>query len=119
MTFNERMIEEILDWCITSSELAAELQQVRHQFFAEGDPRPLKYWPGAADAVSKERRFLAYFMLGHRLSTGETPILCRPYLALCGGWCLLVHFLWALALWRAEKWLIPGMLVVKTFTSLY
>jgi hypothetical protein len=53
--------------------LPAELQRARHQFFAEGDTRPLKYWPGAEELISKELRFLGYFMFDHPLSTGETP----------------------------------------------
>jgi hypothetical protein len=38
------------------------------------DPmQPRKYWPGAEERISKELRFLGYFMFDHRLSTGETP----------------------------------------------
>jgi hypothetical protein len=72
VAFNEQMIEEILDWCVDSPALGPELRRARHQFFAEGDPRPLKYWPGAEGVISRERRFLGYFMFDHRLSTGET-----------------------------------------------
>jgi hypothetical protein len=73
VAFSEQRIGEILDWCMDSPGLAAELQRARHQFFAEGDVRPLKYWPGAEDLVSRELRFLGYFMFDHRLSTGEAP----------------------------------------------
>jgi hypothetical protein len=73
VAFKEQMIEEILDWCVGNRGLGPELRRSRHQFFAEGDPRPLKYWPGAEGVISRERRFLGYFMFDHRLSTGETP----------------------------------------------
>ena len=73
MAFNEQMLEEIIAWCRVSAELAEERQRSQHLFFAEDDPRPVKYWPGAEGLVSRERRFLGYFIFDHQLATGETP----------------------------------------------
>jgi hypothetical protein len=73
VAFNELMLEEITAWCRVSSELAEERQRSQHQFFDEDDPRPVKYWPGAEGLVSRERRFLGYFVFDHQLATGETP----------------------------------------------
>ena len=73
MAFNEQILEEITAWCRVSAELAEERQRSQHLFFAEDDPRPVKYWPGAEGLVSRERRFLGYFIFDHQLPTGETP----------------------------------------------
>jgi hypothetical protein len=73
VAFNEQMLEEITAWCRVSSELAEERQGSQHLFFAEDDPRPFKYWPDAEERVSRERRFLGYFIFDHELATHETP----------------------------------------------
>ena len=73
VAFDEQMIEEITAWCRVSLTLATERQRSQHQFFAEDDPRPIRYWPGAEEQVSREHRFLGYFIFDHQLPTHESP----------------------------------------------
>jgi hypothetical protein len=73
MSFNQQMIEEIATWCLTSPELVSEREEARQRFFADDDPRPMKYWPGAETRTSRERRFSGYFMFDHVLPNGEKP----------------------------------------------
>jgi len=73
MAFNSQMIEEIGAWCLSSVELVAQQREARRLFFGEDDPRPVKYWPGAGEVNSRERRFLGYFMFDYALPSGEKP----------------------------------------------
>ena len=73
MGFSASQLEEIGNWCATSPELAIFRAEGKRQFFGEDDPRPIKYWPGADDPISRERRFLGWFMFDFRLRDGRSP----------------------------------------------
>jgi len=71
MTFRLSQLEELADWCNTSSKLAASRADAWTTFFGEDDPRPVDYWPGAGDRASRERRFLGWFMFCFTLVGGR------------------------------------------------
>lgn len=66
-------LEEIAAWCQLAPELEPERRSAWRQFFAEDDPRPVRYWPGAGDQTSKMRRFLGWFMFDHQGTAGQRP----------------------------------------------
>jgi hypothetical protein len=70
------MLEEIVDRRRASPELEATRREARSHFFGDEDERPVEYWPGTGNLVSKERRFLGYFLfvaaglrIGHPLTS--------------------------------------------------
>jgi len=73
MGFSAGQLEDIGNWCAASPELATVRAQARREFFGEDDPRPVKYWPGANDPISRDRRFVGWFMLDFRLPDGRSP----------------------------------------------
>ena len=73
MTFTPQMIEGVGRWCLDSMELAPERREARRLFFGDNDPRPVKYWPGANEGVSRERRFLGWFMFDFAFPDGQRP----------------------------------------------
>jgi hypothetical protein len=73
MAFTSSQLEEITTWCDKSPELAEIQDEARRTYFAEDDPRPVKYWPGAGDRVSRDRRFLGWFLFTFRLPDGTSP----------------------------------------------
>ncbi|HUF54711.1 MAG TPA: hypothetical protein VMR52_13235 [Dehalococcoidia bacterium] len=73
MTQEVGMLEEIVDWCRTNPELEAARREARSHFFGE-DELPVEYWPGTGDLISKERRFLGYFLFNWELPSGEHPV---------------------------------------------
>jgi hypothetical protein len=73
MAFNQHMIEEVSTWCLNSMELDSDRREARRIFFGEDDPRPVTYWKGAEEQVSRERRFLGWFMFDFALPNGEKP----------------------------------------------
>ena len=73
MGFNASQLEDIGTWCVTSRELATLRAQARREFFGDDDPRPVDYWPGAGDPISRERRFVGWFMFDFHLPDGRSP----------------------------------------------
>jgi hypothetical protein len=73
MGFSASQLEDIGNWCATSRELATFRAPARREFFGEDDPRPVEYWPGAGDPVSRERRFVGWFMFDFHLPDGRSP----------------------------------------------
>lgn len=73
MAFTSSQLEDITTWCEKSPELAKIRHEARQTYFAEDDPRPVHYWPGAGDAVSRNRRFLGWFLFTFRLPDGTQP----------------------------------------------
>lgn len=73
MAFNQQMIEEIGAWCLNSMELASDRRQARRIFFGDDDRRPINYWGGTGEQVSRERRFLGWFMFDFALPNDEKP----------------------------------------------
>jgi hypothetical protein len=73
MVFSPRQLDRLVQWVATAPELAEERQAAQRQFFGEDDPRPVQYWAGAEEAVSRRRRFLGYFLFSHHLPDGRTP----------------------------------------------
>lgn len=73
MAVTAARIEEIAAWCETTPELEEQRQQAWRRFFAEDDPRPVRYWPGAGDRASRLRRFLGWFMFAYELPEGDRP----------------------------------------------
>ncbi len=71
VAFNQGMLEEIVDWCRASPELETTRREARSHFFGDEDERPVEYWPGTGNLVSKERRFLGYFLFNWELPSGE------------------------------------------------
>lgn len=73
MAFNQGMLEQIVDWCRDSFELETTRREARSHFFGDEDERPVEYWPGTGEFISKERRFLGYFLFNWELPSGEHP----------------------------------------------
>jgi hypothetical protein len=73
MAFSQDMLETMAAWCRDSLELAEQRREARAQFFGDEEPLPVKYWGGAEELTSRERRFLGYFLLNWRLLSGEIP----------------------------------------------
>jgi hypothetical protein len=73
MAFTSSQLDEIGTWSTLSPELAEVRQEARRTYFAEDDPRPVHYWPGAGDRVSRDRRFLGWFLFSYRLPDGTQP----------------------------------------------
>jgi hypothetical protein len=73
MAVTASQVEEIATWCQVSPDLERERQHAWRRFFDEDDPRPARYWPGAADYTSRVRRFLGWFMFDHDLPEGDRP----------------------------------------------
>lgn len=73
MTFLATQLEAMVSWCANADVLTAERKAARSLFFADDDPTPVKYWPGVGDQISKERRFLGWFMFDHRPPGGDFP----------------------------------------------
>ena len=46
---------------------------LRPQFFNDDDQRPIKYWEGAGDVVSRQHRFVGWFMFDVRLPDDRAP----------------------------------------------
>ncbi|SRR6266542_3569241 len=73
MAVTAARLEEIAAWCETTPELEEHRQAAWRLFFAEDDPRPVRYWPGAGDRTSRLRRFLGWFMFAYELPEGDRP----------------------------------------------
>jgi hypothetical protein len=73
MGFSASQLEDIGNWCATSRELGTLRAQARREFFGDDDPRPVDYWPGAGDPISRERRFVGWFMFDFHLPEGRSP----------------------------------------------
>ena len=73
MAFNQLTVEQLTAWCFNAEELATERKKAWAVYFAEDDPRPVKYWRGAEEKNSREWRFLGWFMFDHTLPSGEKP----------------------------------------------
>lgn len=73
MSFKPSQLEELVAWCSTFQELADIRKDARRNFFGEDDPHPVRYWPGAADATAKQRRFMGWFMFHFALPDGRSP----------------------------------------------
>lgn len=73
MAFNQLTVEQLGAWCLNCEDLAEERKKARALYFGEDDPRPVKYWRGAEEKNSRERRFLGWFMFDHALASGEKP----------------------------------------------
>src|SRR3990170_2486128 len=73
MAFTASQVEVMAKWCATSPELATERAAARRAFFGEDDARRARYWPVAQDLVTRDRRFLGWFMFSCRLPDGRMP----------------------------------------------
>lgn len=76
MAFTPIQLETSVAWCALCEELQAVRRQAQRTFFGEDDDRPARYWPGAGDATSRQRRFLGWFLFNHRLPDGRRPAEC-------------------------------------------
>lgn len=74
MALTPTQLEELATWCMECDELAAERRAARRTFFDEDDRRPTRYPPGTGDLVSRDRRFLGWFMFDYRLADGRRPV---------------------------------------------
>jgi hypothetical protein len=73
MAFTASQLEDITTWCSSNPDLESERLQARPRFFGDDDQRPIKYWEGASDVVSRQRRFAGWFMFDFRLSNDRPP----------------------------------------------
>lgn len=73
MAFTQRRLDELVSWVAQTPTLADERRGAQRAFFGDDDPRPVKYWAGADDATSRQRRFLGYFLFRYALPDGQTP----------------------------------------------
>src|SRR6266851_617614 len=73
MAFTASQLEDIITWCADSPELVLERRQAQRQFFGKDDERAVKYWEGAGDAVSRQRRFIGWFAFDFCLPDDRQP----------------------------------------------
>ena len=73
MAVSASQLEEIATWCADCVELHAARSAGRRVFFGEDGDRRRQYWPGTEDSLSRERRFLGWFMFAFRLPDGRLP----------------------------------------------
>ena len=73
MAFTASQLNDIVAWCSSTPELAGERSQAQRQFFGDDDERPVKYWEGAGDVVSRQRRFIGWFAIDFRLADDRQP----------------------------------------------
>jgi hypothetical protein len=67
------MIEQLAEWCLRSDTLADIRATARRDFFGYDEPGEARYWEGAGDVTSRERRFLGWFALTFKLPDGRCP----------------------------------------------
>ncbi|MDQ6674816.1 MAG: hypothetical protein M3069_29440 [Chloroflexota bacterium] len=73
MAFTASQLEDIITWCTDSPQLGLERRQAQRQFFGDDDERPVKYWEGVRDIVSRQRRFVGWFAFDFRLADDRQP----------------------------------------------
>jgi hypothetical protein len=73
MAFTASQLEDIITWCSNSPELGIERSQAQRQFFGADDERPVTYWEGAGDPISRQRRFIGWFAFDFRLRDDRQP----------------------------------------------
>ncbi|HZP97185.1 MAG TPA: hypothetical protein VFC31_12770 [Candidatus Limnocylindria bacterium] len=84
MAVTAARLEDLAAWCETTPDLEEDRQVAWRRFFAEDDPRPVRYWPGAGDRTSRLCRFLGWFMFSYELPQGDRPA-ARAVRALYGS----------------------------------
>lgn len=73
MAFTQRRLDALVSWVASAPQLAEEREAAQAQFFGDDDPRPVNYWGGTQEPISRHRRFLGYFLFTHRLPDGQSP----------------------------------------------
>jgi hypothetical protein len=73
VAFTASQLEDIITWCTDSPQLGLERRQAQRQFFGDDDERPVKYWEGAGDTVSRHRRFVGWFAFDFHLPDDRQP----------------------------------------------
>ncbi len=73
MAFTASQLEDIITWCTDSPQLGLERKQAQRQFFGDDDERPVKYWEGVGDTVSRQRRFVGWFVFDFHLPDDRQP----------------------------------------------
>jgi hypothetical protein len=73
MAFTASQLNDIIAWCSSARELEALRGRAKQRFFGDDDERPSKYWEGAGDVVSRERRFIGWFAFDFRLGDDRPP----------------------------------------------
>jgi hypothetical protein len=73
MAFTASQLEDVTTWCANGAQLRLERARAQRQFFGDDDERPVKYWEGAGDLVSRQRRFVGWFAFDFRLSDDRQP----------------------------------------------
>jgi len=71
VAFSAGQLEAIAAWCVETPRLSSVRAAARRQFFGTAAARPIKYRPGADDAIGRERRFIGWFALTYRLPDGQ------------------------------------------------
>jgi hypothetical protein len=73
VAFTASQLEDIITWCTDSPQLGLERKQAQRQFFGDDDERPVKYWEGVGDTVSRQRRFVGWFVFDFHLPDDRQP----------------------------------------------
>jgi hypothetical protein len=72
MAFTATQLEVITTWCSSGPDLQAERGHARPRFFGDDDERPTRYLEGAGDVVSRQRRFMGWFMFDYRAAASNS-----------------------------------------------
>ncbi len=75
MALSQTTLMALTEWCSSAPVIDEDRARGRETFFGHEDTGPVNYLPGAGDWASKERRFLGWFALAHKLPTGDLPSL--------------------------------------------
>jgi hypothetical protein len=73
VAFTASQLEDISTWCTDSPALGPQRRLAQQQFFGSDDERPVKYWEGAGDTVSRQRRFVGWFAFDFHLPDHRQP----------------------------------------------
>ena len=73
MAFTLSQLDDITTWCSSSSDLELERARARPRFFGDDDQRPIKYWEGAGDVVSRQTCDRASNRIKTASSTDTSP----------------------------------------------
>ncbi|MFH1087989.1 MAG: hypothetical protein V1737_05325 [Chloroflexota bacterium] len=73
MAFTTRVVEELVQWCLTADSVADVRASARSEFFGLDLPQPAKYTGGTGGVTNRERRFLGWFVFCFALPDGRRP----------------------------------------------
>lgn len=66
-------VEQLVEWCAKSEDIADVRAKARADFFGYGEPGAISYIDDTGEIISRERRFLGWFAFSFELPDGQHP----------------------------------------------